>query len=237
MRSFWLYIRLGKWLIGSIPLLRSTIRKKDILSSQEYMAAYKEIGRGVAVSMVDYTGSTVHVEGAENLPEGAVLFVSNHPSLFDIAMFLGYIPKPAGFISKTEISKVPILKRWMLEYNCIFLDRSNLRQSAKAINEGIAKLKSGISMIIFPEGTRSKSRDMIEFKHGSFKLATKSKVPIVPVTMDGTHEIFETGDGKIHAANIKVTIHEPIETRNLTNEELHELPDKVWNIVASKIGQ
>ena len=237
MRGFWLYVRLGRWLVGNLSLLSSLTRNKDTQSPEEYMATYKEVGRQFSVSMVEYTGSTVNVEGIDNIPEGAVLFVSNHPSLFDIAMFLGYIPRPAGFIAKAEISKIPILKRWMLEYNCIFLDRSNLRQSAKAINEGIAKLKSGISMIIFPEGTRSRGREMLEFKHGSFKLATKAKVPIVPVTMDGTHEIFETGDGKIHAANIKVTIHEPIETRDLTSEELTELPDKVWNIVASKLGQ
>ena len=235
MRNFWLYARVVRWLLGSLPLLFSLTRKKHTQSPEEYMATLKEVGRQFSVTMVKFTGSNVEVEGAENIPDGAVLFISNHPSLFDIAMFLGYIPRPAGFMAKIEISRIPILSKWMLEYNCLFLDRTNLRQSAKAINEGIAKLKSGISMIIFPEGTRSKSREMLEFKHGSFKLATKAKVPIVPVTMDGTHEIFERGDGRTHAANIKVIIHEPIETRDLTSEELAELPGKVQNLIASKL--
>lgn len=181
------------------------------------------------------TGSVINVYGLENLPETNVLFISNHQSNFDIPLLLGHIDKPKGFIAKKELSKLPFITEWMKLINCLFMDRDDLKQSMQVIIDGINLLKSGHSMVIFPEGTRSKGGPLGEFKAGSFKLATKSKVPIVPITIDGTYKIMEQNNNKIKAASVNLYIHPPIDTTKLTKEEITSLPETVKSIIQSKL--
>ena len=117
------------------------------------------------------------------------------------------------------------------------MDRSDIKQSLKIILEGIEVLKKGHSLVVFPEGTRSQCDEMHQFKHGSFKLATKSKVPIVPVTLDGTYKLRELYGGKITPARVDVYVHDPIPTEGLTKDEINELPEKVMQIIATKLPQ
>ena len=235
MRAIWLYAHALAGLIGTIPALISVPRKKNTLSPEVYEEFLKNVGWRFSVSRINFTGSSINVTGLENIPNEAVLFVSNHQSYFDIGVFLGYIPKPLGFIAKAELSKIPVLNRWMKEYSCVFMDRSDIKKSARAITEGIEILRSGRSLVIFPEGTRSKCSKMLDFKAGSFKLGTKAKVPIVPVTIDGTCNIMEANNGRIRAAQVHVYIHEPIYTRDMTTEEVAALPGRVKDIIKSKL--
>ncbi len=145
------------------------------------------------------------------------------------------IKKDTGFVSKIEIKKMPLVNQWMEFIHCIFMDRNDMKQSLKTILEGISILKSGFSLVVFPEGTRSKSDTMRDFKPGSFKLALKAKVPIVPVTIDGSYKIMEKNNGKIKPAHVDVYIHKPIYTKNLTKEEESELHIKVHEIIKSKL--
>lgn len=189
-----------------------------------------------AMSQVKMSGAKVKVFGEDNIPKDIpVLFISNHQSNFDIALFMSYIDKPKGYISKIEMKKVPGIRTWMKYMQCVFMERKNLRKAAIAINEGIKILKSGHSMVIFPEGTRSKSDNMNEFKAGGFKLATKSKVPIVPVTIKGTYKLMEINNNKIKPAEVEMYIHPMIETINLTREEETELPERVKAVIESKL--
>ena len=136
-----------------------------------------------ATARIKDSGAEIKVYGKENIPKDkTVLFVSNHQSDFDIAIFLSMLPeKKEGFVAKVELEKIPFLSSWMKRIHCIFLDRKDIKQSAKTILEGIRILKSGHSMVVFPEGTRSKGEQMGEFKAGSFKLATKSKFLLFPL--------------------------------------------------------
>lgn len=187
-------------------------------------------------SFIKLSGARVTVHGEENVPkDGAVLFVSNHQSNFDIPLLMYYINKPKGFIAKKELENIPMISKWMTFMGCIFMDRSNLRKSASAIIDGIKILKGGQSLVIFPEGTRSKGGPMIEFKAGSFKLATKSKVPIIPVTINGSYKIMDGNGHKITPADIDLYIHKPIYTTNLSKEDEASLPKMVQNIVQSKL--
>ena len=120
-------------------------------------------------------------------------------------------------------------------YTLSFMDRNDMKQSAQTIIDGIKQLKAGINMVIFPEGTRSKGAPVGEFKAGSFKLATKSKAPIVPVTIDGTYKVMEGNKNKIKPAEINLIIHEPIYTDKLTKEEIAELPEKVRSIIVADL--
>lgn len=179
-------------------------------------------------------GAKVNIIGLENLPKDqTVLFVSNHQSNFDIPLLLSSIDIPKGFIAKKELETWPLISTWMKYINCIFMDRDNLRKSAESIVDGIKLLKSGYSMVIFPEGTRSKGKPIDEFKGGSFKLATKSKCTIVPLTINGTYKLLESNNNKIKGADIELVIHPPIDTSKLTKDELESLPETVHSIISS----
>ncbi|MBY6037435.1 1-acyl-sn-glycerol-3-phosphate acyltransferase [Fictibacillus nanhaiensis] len=172
-------------------------------------------------SLVKLSGSSITVNGEENIPKDtAVLFVSNHQGNFDIPLLLGYIEKPKAFISKIEVKKMPFIGTWMEQLNCLFMDRNNVRQSVKAINEGAQLLRNGTSLVIFPEGTRSKGNDMASFKAGSFKLATKSGVPIIPVTINGSYKIMEQQGYWIKPAEVIIEVHPPIYPQQTEAKEL-----------------
>ena len=140
-------------------------------------------------------GVQVTVKGEENIPKDqAVLYVGNHRSYFDILVGYTTVPGLMGFVAKKEMLGYPLLRSWMKNVNCLFLDRENLKEGLKTILEGIEHVKSGISVWIFPEGTRNRNediRELLPFKEGSLKIAEKSGCPVVPVAMVGTAEVFE----------------------------------------------
>jgi 1-acyl-sn-glycerol-3-phosphate acyltransferase len=177
------------------------------------------------------------VTGEENLhKEGPVLFVSNHQGNFDIPILLGFIDKPKAFIAKKELTKIPILRTWMEYMQCVFIDRSDARQSLKAINRGAELLQEGYSQVIFPEGTRSEDGTLREFKPGSLKLALKANVPIIPITIKGSYNMMPKGDWKIKAAKVEVIISPPVSTENVSVKESNELTEKVKTIIESHLN-
>ncbi len=184
---------------------------------------------------INKLGSTVEVHGEENIPQDtAVVFIANHQGLMDIPLLLGFIEKSKAFVAKIEILKVPVLSGWMKMMQCTFLDRKDRRQSVEAMAKATEKIKEGYSLVIFPEGTRSRGGPVAEFKQGSFKLAFRSGVPIVPVTIDGTWRMYEE---KKHFASthIKLTIHPAIPTAGLSREEQGLIPPQVQKIVESAL--
>lgn len=179
--------------------------------------------------------TTVSVSGQENLPmDRAAVFVANHQSYMDIPVLLGYVKKPMAFIAKVEILKVPFLSGWMKLMECVFLNRGNPRQSVKDMESAVEKIKKGYSLLIFPEGHRSKGDAPGAFKAGSFKLAFKSAAPIVPVTIDGTWKLFE-GENKLNPADVRVTIHPPVETEGLSKEEQHQVVEQVEKTIVAAL--
>ena len=231
MRTLLWYPIFAITLLLTLPVLLVAKIRKKTMPERDFLKFTESIVREWALIQVRTSGARFHVSGADNIPDEAVLFVSNHQSNFDIAVFLALIAKPKGFVAKIEIMKVPILRTWMKYINCVFLNRKDIRQSAKTILDGIKILKSGHSMVVFPEGTRSKGDTFGEFKAGSYKLATKSKVPIVPVTINGSYKIMEANKNWIKPADVYITIHPPIFTADLTDEELVKLPLEVENII------
>ena len=191
--------------------------------------------RTISQKLIKLSDSTVNVHGLENIPVGPVLFVSNHQSNMDIAIICGFIDKPKGFIAKKELKKLPLINKWITLAGSIYLDRENPRKSMEGILEGIKTLKNGHSLVVFPEGTRSRGDKMGEFKSGSFKLATKSKVPIVPLTIDGTYRVMEVNKILIKPSNINFYVHKPIYTDKLSKEEIAKLPETVEHIIRSKL--
>ncbi|MBU3137847.1 1-acyl-sn-glycerol-3-phosphate acyltransferase [Clostridium gasigenes] len=225
----------------SIPLTIPALIKVKKLEKQgrtdEKVAFVHKFTSNWTRKLLKILNVKVNVHGKENLPKDKnVLFIGNHQGNFDIPIYISCIDMPKGFVAKIELTKMAGVKNWMEYMNCIFMDRSSIRKAGEAIITGINSLKSGNSLVVFPEGTRSKGDKMGEFKAGSFKLATKSKVPIVPVTMNGSYKIMEGNSNKhLTSATVDIYIHPMIETANLSKEEQAELPEKVKSIIGSKL--
>lgn len=166
-------------------------------------------------------GTKVIVKGEENIPQDtAVLYVGNHLSLFDIPITYVRVPRPTGYVAKLELKKVPLLRFWMTNLHCLFLDRKNIKQGLKTILTGIEKAKSGISICIFPEGTRNKNNDcVLPFHEGSFKIAEKAGVPIVPMVLVNTASIFEDHFPRVKKTTVIVEYLEPIYLDKLEKEQ------------------
>lgn len=177
------------------------------------------------------TGNRVRKFNTDVVPEGTVLYVVNHQGYFDIPALMSTLPKSPAFVAKVELEKIPMISYWMKKMGCLFMDRGNMRQSLKIILQGIEMLKDGQSMVIFPEGTRSKSNEVGEFKAGSLKLAMKAGVPIVPVTLKNSFKVFEEHN-RIRTAEVSIKFHEPIYTEHLSKEEMANLHVEVRNIIA-----
>lgn len=162
--------------------------------------------------------------GLENIPKDKpVMYIGNHRSIFDIILTYTKAPDLTGYISKEEIGKIPGMHIWMKRLYCVFLDRSSPKAGMKVILTAIDQVKNGISMFVFPEGTRNKyaevETDLLEFKDGSFKIAMKAGCPILPVAMINTAEIFENHKPTFKSAKVKVIYGEPVEVSSLTDEQ------------------
>ncbi|MGL4849925.1 MAG: lysophospholipid acyltransferase family protein [Clostridium sp.] len=207
-------------------------------SDKEFNKSVYKISSAWAGLMMKLSGATVKVYGQEKLNEDETyLYVANHQSNFDIPLLMSAIKGPKGFIAKKELENIPFLSFWMKKMHCVFMDRSNVRKSAEAIVQGIQFLKASQSMVVFPEGTRSKGSAVKEFKAGSFKLALKSKVKIVPVTINGSYKLLDANGGKIVASDVEVYLHDPIDVINLSKEEITNLHVTVRDIVVAKLPE
>lgn len=209
------------FLVLSIPLLifEWLLGKKhpDTMQRQSL-----KIVQCVFRMILKVAGVKVTVKGQENVPtDRAVLYVGNHRSYFDILVGYTTVPTLMGFVAKKEMEGIPLLSNWMKNVNCLFLDRENLKEGLKTILTGIERVKQGISIWIFPEGTRNRNDDILEmlpFKEGSLKIAEKSGCPVIPVAMTGTAEVFESHFPKIRSSQVTIEFGTPIYPRELDPE-------------------
>lgn len=205
-------LHLVLWLIG---------KKKPMT---KYRASH-EVIRWAFSTVLWLAGIQCEAVGTENIPtDTPVLFVSNHRSNLDILLLQVTAGVPVGFVAKTELKKVPLLGLWMSDIGCVFLDRTNIKAAIASTNEGVEHIKAGCSMSICPEGTRSQSDEMREFKDGSLKIATKSNIPVVPAAILGTDNCLENNSGlKLTKGTIKIAYGTPIDLSVLNPEDKKHL--------------
>ena len=183
------------------------------------------------------SGVRLTVKGRENiLKDQAALYVFNHRGFFDILACYTTAPYPTAFVSKVEIGKVPMVSRWMKYMNCLFLERDDIRQGLQTILEGIELLKNGTSIYIAPEGTRNKGEELLEFHEASFKLAEKSKCPIVPVALNNTDAIFEQHLPWIRRGHIVIEYCEPIYMDQMERAEKKKIGQTVRMVLQEKVN-
>lgn len=184
--------------------------------------------------IIFFAGTKVTVIGEENIPKDrAVLYIPNHRSYFDIVLTYVRVPRPTGYIAKKEMERIPSLSQWMRNLHCLFLDRENIKEGLKTILTAIEKIKSGISICIFPEGTRNtESDELLPFHDGSFKIAEKSGCPIIPVTINNSAAVFEDHLPWIRKAHVIIEYGSPIEVSQLSKEEKRNLSQTVRTIIS-----
>ena len=188
---------------------------------------------GRYVFLISRCRRTVH--GLENLPDHTnIIYIGNHQSYADIPFLMASLPTTVGFVAKKELSKVPILGMWMRAVNCVFIDRGHLRQAMRDLEKGIHEASNGYPMAIFPEGTRSRTAEMLPFKPGSILLAAKAGLTIVPVTINGTYKVYEE-QRKIVSAELELTIHPYIDTKDMSDEEKKGLTERLWKTINSAL--
>ena len=177
------------------------------------------------------TGSKITIEGLEKIPnEKGLCFVGNHQSAIDILIVLSVLPVTVGYIAKKELLYYPFLNLWIVALRSVYIERGNVKKALKSIEKGIKFIKKGNSMIIFPEGTRSKSDTMGTFKNGSIKLATRAEATIVPVTISGSWHAWEE-NLRIGPADIKFTVHEALPTKGMSAEDRKALGGRLRDII------
>ena len=213
--------------LGEIDELRQAGKKEE-----ERALLAKATGQWVN-KVMDLFDITINIRGKENIPmDRPCVFYANHQGYADIVVMLKATEgKQIGFIAKDSLEKLPYFGKWIRALHGVFIKRGDAKAALRSIQAGVNELKDGYSLVIFPEGTRSHGHEMGEFKAGSFKLATKAKVPVVPVTIDGSYHMFEDRSIITSGAEVNMIIHPPIETADLDRKEASELHTRVENII------
>lgn len=210
-----------EWLIGKVSK-----KTMDYSSLRLVQWAFNMI--------IKLAGIELTVIGEENISEGPVLYIGNHRSFFDVPITYPRCPIRTCYIAKKEMEKVPLLSTWMKRLHCLFLDRNDLKQGLKTILTAIEKVKSGISICIFPEGTRNKNEDeldMLPFHEGSFKIAAKTNCPIIPMAISGSADIWENHFPRVKKTHVILEYGKPIYIDQLEKEDKKHLGAYTQNII------
>ena len=214
-----------EWLIGKI-----NPHAKDISSLRIVQTAFKIIRfiGGIHTTVIGY----------ENIPKDKpVLFIGNHRGFFDTIISYSMMPGITGFVAKKEMLNYPFLRTWMKRVYCLFLDRDNIREGLKTILTAIDQVKNGISVFIFPEGTRNKGDELslLPFHAGSFKIAEKSGCPIVPVALNNTINIFEGHLPYIKKTHVVLEYCSPIYMNEMEKEDRKKIDVYCQKIIKNTI--
>ncbi|GMO26809.1 MAG: lysophospholipid acyltransferase family protein [Termitinemataceae bacterium] len=165
-------------------------------------------------------GCKIHCTGTENIPmkhETGLCFVSNHTGIFDIILLLSTTDVPFGFIAKKELRMVPFINIWIWILGGMYIDRSTPRKAIETLKKCTKKMRGGASIVVFPEGTRSKGRGLLPFKAGTFKMALDAAALIIPCAITGGYEVLEQ-KGIVNARNIYISFGKPIDPSEIEGD-------------------
>lgn len=198
-------------------------RHVDKYTDEEHLVLMKEI-----IKHANKGGNiTIKAHGTENIPKenGFILF-PNHQGMYDILAVLDTCEKPVSVVSKIEVKDIIGLKQVFKCIRAQFMDRSDIRQSMKVIQNVSEEVKQGRNYVIFAEGTRSRNKnELLEFKGGSFKSAVKAKCPIVPVALIDSYKGFDTGS--IKPVTVQIHYLKPLDYEQYKNMKTTEIAELV----------
>jgi 1-acyl-sn-glycerol-3-phosphate acyltransferase len=182
---------------------------------------------------IGLTGSSIDIFGSERIDSsGQYVFVANHLSNADIpAMFLT-APVPIRYLAKKEVYRIPMVGLAMRRIGMVRVDRERGSAIHAEVNAGVAEATArGHSLIIFPEGTRAVGGEPAPFKKGAFRIAIANDLPIVPVTIEGTWEVWRPGAKTVTPGRIRTMVHEPIPTHELTLADIDDVRDQARHAI------
>ena len=188
-----------------------------------------------AKGILKVAGVTVTVHGVEKLdPNQPYIFISNHQSAFDILSHVVSIPGTMRFIAKKELFRIPVFAQAMRTVGMISIDRGNSKKARESLDKAIDILRSGVSVIIYPEGTRSTTGEIKPFKKGGFILALKSGLPIVPTVITGSVNILKKKSFHVNRGDIHVYFLDPVDVSHYSFETRNKLVKKVRDMIVEK---
>ncbi len=189
---------------------------------------YDWSGTDWAHDILSAAGTPVVPSGLEHIPrDQPVMYASNHSSMFDIWALFATLPGSVRFVAKRELFRIPILGRAMLAVGHVPIDRTARKSAFAAYDEAARMIRGGTSVVVFPEGTRSRTGELLPFKNAPFGLAIAAQVPIVPVYVHHTFEILPKGAWRLRPRPIRLVVGHPIATAGLRPENRERLRDEV----------
>ncbi|RPH48702.1 MAG: 1-acyl-sn-glycerol-3-phosphate acyltransferase [Desulfobacteraceae bacterium] len=185
----------------------------------------------LAASPVDVT-----VRGLSNIdPAKSYVYMSNHQSNYDIPVLLGHLPVQFRWLAKVELFRIPLFGYAMKRAGYICIDRSNRESAFESLNMAAGIIRNGVSVMIFPEGTRSRDGNIGSFKKGGFVLAIESGVPILPIIIRGTFSVMPKSRFLIKPGKVTLEILKPVETSGYTKETKDGLMENIRNIMCEYV--
>ncbi len=176
--------------------------------------------------MLFSAGAKLEIVGLDNIDKDkSYIFVGNHQSHFDVPAVYSVIPFTTRFMTKKELFRIPVFGWAMKAAGTIKIDRSDRSQSIASVNDALDKIRNGVSVIIFPEGTRSADGSIGSFKKGGFVLAIKGAIPIIPVSISGSRFILPKHSLRVNPGKIKLVFGKPILTDGFTYQDREKLSE------------
>ena len=190
-----------------------------------------KVGRIWAKCILALSNIRVTVKGLSNLEPGrSYIYMANHMSNFDIPVLQAFLPVQFRWLAKAELYKIPVFGYAMKRAGYISIDRSDRKSAIESLNKAVKIIRDGISVVIFPEGTRSRTHNIQPFKKGGFFLAVDSGVPIIPIIIRGTERIMPKKQMLIKPGNVTLEIAKPIISSDYTRKTKNDLMDKIRDI-------
>ena len=226
------------YLILGIPvLLFEAVLGRFNKEARDYQCL--RLVQGAFKLMLFVAGTKITVIGEENIPDEPVLYIGNHRSYFDILLTYSRCRRLTGYIAKKQMLRYPLLRDWMKRVYCLFLDRDNPKEGLKTILEAIDYIKNGISICIFPEGTRNTGEELslLPFHSGSFRIAEKTGCAIIPISMNNTISIFESHLPMVRKTHVILEYGKPIYPNELDKETRRHLASYCQNLIQETIDR
>ena len=235
IRTVWVYLfGAGATLFyAGTTVLRTYLWRRNLHRCCDWAA--RQWGRKILWA----AGAKVVLEGTENLlTDGPQIVVSNHQSWFDVFALASALPVRYRFVAKQELGEIPVFGRAWKSCGHVSVDRGNREAAIEALDQAWREVhEDKLTMVLFPEGTRSPDGRLKDFKKGAFVLAVQGQVPLVPVAVLGSRRILGKGDLRVRSGEIRIRIGKPIPTKGATIRDRNRLLKASWNAIHALKGE